>query len=97
MIHFDYGDADYQLSAHLWERVAERIHIPIAANQLLTLIKKGKVISETPTHRYVQAKVQNSFVYFPCVKHQDYRGRTYYVVKTVLTTDMLPFASSNPR
>lgn len=85
MVDFDNRRNVFLTSFHAEERLLERSDIDkeIAKEKVEELAENGQVILEIGNHKYIK----NGEFVLPCAEH--YYKRNTYIVKSVLTMDMI--------
>lgn len=89
---FDDSAIQFVSSLHAEERLVERGNHSWeeARSAVVELARTSELLIEVDDHRYLK----NGEFYLPCVRHR-YLGSNVYVVKSVLTWDMVDYRLQN--
>lgn len=89
---FDDSTIQYVSSLHAEERLVERGNHTWeeARRTIVNLANSGELLVEVEDHRYLKS----GEFYLPCVRHR-HLGKNVYVVKSVLTWDMVDYRMQN--
>ena len=87
MVDFKDSTIQYYSSSHAELRLTQRTDCPPhqAAQMVRALAREGNLLFEVGRHRYIR----NKDLFLPCVVHRHSINRNIYVVKSVLTWDMV--------